>query len=161
MALDMIYFQASKFIGTVVSQEAVAKDNIDTLKSDQTLANSMIRGVVEVVCRAVLDGKSDEIQEIQGYINTRQLESKVAVLFGRDTSTTDLVVADKALAEEVTKICRQVVSSLFRGDTSAVVHMMVGGLRNMRKHRQYLIDKLDELRLTPLILRTRCDLCPA
>ncbi len=71
---------------------------------------------------------------------------------------TFLIFNDKSLAEKVILICNQVVNNLSKGDMVKQLHSEV---HIMQKATEELRQMLNPVRLTPMILRTRCDLCPA
>jgi len=71
---------------------------------------------------------------------------------------TFLIFNDASLAEKVTHICNQVVNNLSKGD---MVEQLQREVRTMEKATEELRKMLNPVRLTPMILRTRCDLCPA
>jgi len=82
-------------------------------------------------------------------INVKSRDEIVFTFFG-DTN--------KGLAEKVTHICELAANDLRRGDMVQQLHPEV---RNMEKATEKLREMLNPVRLTPMILRTRCDLCPA
>ena len=71
---------------------------------------------------------------------------------------TFLIFNDASLAEEVIHICNLVANNLCKGDMVQQLHSEV---RKMKKTTEELRGVLNPVRLTPMILRTRCDLCPA
>lgn len=129
-----------------------------SINSDDKLIQRMIDGVVEVGYRAAVDGKPDDMEE---YINTRERQGKVQVLFGGDVTITDHVVESKELADQVAILCRQVVTNLSKGKESEILKDMTRSLQSMGSVHDMLAEELDELKITPLILRTKCDICPA
>lgn len=123
------------------------------------IISTMVNGVIEAAYHATIAGKTGQVGEIAEYIRIEQREDNVAVLFGRDTCTTELTLPTK-LGEEAAHVCRVVVDDIFTKHLS-VLRGMSEALNTMRDSHRYLIERLDELRLTPLILRTNCELCPA
>jgi len=71
---------------------------------------------------------------------------------------TFLMFNDTSLAKKVIHICNQVVYNLSKGD---MVEQLQREVRTMEKATEELREMLNPVRLTPMILRTRCDLCPA
>jgi len=65
---------------------------------------------------------------------------------------------DKSLANKVTGICNLAANNLRRGE---MVESLQNGVHKMKKASEELREVLNPVRLTPMILRTRCDLCPA
>ncbi|MBA7611704.1 hypothetical protein ES703_18932 [subsurface metagenome] len=71
---------------------------------------------------------------------------------------TFLIFNDTSLADKVTHICNLAVNNLCKGD---MVQQLYCEVRKMEKATDELRQMLNPVRLTPIILRTRCDLCPA
>lgn len=63
-----------------------------------------------------------------------------------------------SIAEKVIHICNFVLNNLSKGD---MVEQLQREVRIMQKATEELRQMLNPVRLTPMILRTRCDLCPA
>ena len=64
----------------------------------------------------------------------------------------------KSLAEKVTHICNSVANNLRKGDMAQQLRREVG---DMKRASDELREMLNPVKLRPMILRTRCDLCPA
>ena len=69
--------------------------------------------------------------------------------------------ADKSLAEKVAHICNLTANNLRNGVESHMVKSLQNEVRVMKKATEELREMLHPIKLTPVILRTRCDLCPA
>jgi len=65
------------------------------------------------------------------------------------------------LAQKLTHIGNLVVNNLEKGEKSDMVKSLQNEVRIMKKASEELREMLNPVKLTPLILRTRCDLCPA
>ncbi len=122
-------------------------------------AKQMAEVVLREIWRAIREDKLDKEDPwfqmvLQGKgtpqeINVKSRDETVFTFFG-DTN--------KGLAEKVTHICELAANNLRRGDMVQQLHPEV---RNMEKATEKLREMLNPVRLTPMILRTRCDLCPA
>ena len=64
----------------------------------------------------------------------------------------------KGLAEKVTHICELAAKNLRKGD---MVQQLLPEVRTMKDATKKLREALNPVKLTPIILRTRCELCPA
>lgn len=73
----------------------------------------------------------------------------------------ELDLNDLELAKETLNMCRQVVANLREGTKSDLVQRLTDKVRRMQDRTEELEKSLDRLILRPVILRTRCDLCPA
>lgn len=125
---------------------------------DPEMADQMRRGVVETAYHALV---SNKYQEAEKYINVRQAQNGFLILFGGDVSDTELVIETMEVAVIIAGLCRWEVEKLFTGKESSLIEDMATSLASMREAHNELVDKLDELRLAPLILQTKCDICPA
>jgi plasmid stabilization system protein ParE len=70
-------------------------------------------------------------------------------------------LADFDLAEDVAEICRWAANNLSIEERDQHISWYRDGIEAMKEAVQKLEDALDPLMLRPMILRTRCDLCPA
>ena len=122
------------------------------------LMGRMVDGIVQATYRAAVDGKLDRADE---YINTREHQGKMVILFGENASTIELIVESRELADKALALCRQVVANLTKGKESETLESMARSLKIMKVARDVLVEELDELMITPLIVRTKCDICPA
>ena len=68
---------------------------------------------------------------------------------------------DKSLTEKVAHICNLTANNLRKGVESDMVKSLQKEVRAMEKATEELREKLNPVKLTPIILRSRCDLCPA
>jgi len=71
---------------------------------------------------------------------------------------TFLIFNDTGLTEKVVHTCKLAANNLCKGEMVQQLHSEV---RKMEKATDELRQMLNPVRLTPMILRTRCDLCPA
>jgi len=78
-------------------------------------------------------------------------------LFNAPTDTT----LDTTLAQKVTHICNLAVNNLEKGEKSDMVKLLQNEVRIMKKASEELREMLNPVKLIPMILRTRCSLCPA
>jgi len=160
-SMDKLYSEVAQVIRNIINQKYDTRDVVTKINSDEALVDKMVTGAVETMYRAILDGKVTQIEQIKDYINMKQLPGGITILFSGNITTTDLVVESKELAEEILKICKSAVDILFRGKGLETVEVLADALHIMRDSRNELDDSLDELRLTPIILHTKCELCPA
>ena len=68
---------------------------------------------------------------------------------------------DASLAGKVAQICSRTANNLYRGEKSDLIRSLTGEVQTMNEAVEKLEASLNSLVLKPLILRTRCDLCPA
>jgi len=84
-------------------------------------------------------------------------DGRIDITFGKDRFTNYLIVREQGLADKVIGICKSAAEKL-RGDmTEAVVKEIV----TMQARIEEFREAMSPLRLRPLLLRSRCNLCPA
>ncbi len=117
-------------------------------------------GVRETIWRGILTGKPDQMHVLKG--SSVITEGRVWLEFYEGDSDTKLDLNnDEELAKEALSMCRRVVTNLREGTKSDLVQRLTDEVRRMQDRREELEESLDRLILRPMILRTRCDLCPA
>ena len=115
------------------------------------MAEAVLKGIWQCILEDRLDQESPLVQAV-----SRRLE--IVVKVGDKKLFT---FTDKSLAEKVTHICNLVADSLCKGEKSRMVESLQKDVREMKKASEELRETLNPVKLTPMILRTRCDLCPA
>lgn len=68
---------------------------------------------------------------------------------------------DKSLTQKATRLCDSAARNLCRGDKAQIVESLKIEVGTMKKAIGQLDEMLNPLILRPMILRTRCELCPA
>lgn len=129
---------------------------ISTFKLPGT-GDRMASGIVETAYHALVD---NEFQEPEKYIKVKGIQGGWTILFGGDTSDTELVSETAHAADITVAFCKNVVKGLF-AQNEPLLQGMAASLARMREAHNELTDKLDELRLIPVILQTKCNICPA
>ena len=116
---------------------------------------SSVLAMLKAIWQGVREDKLD--QELVRMV-TRSGETQGILKVGDETV---LILNDRSLMVEVVGICNLAVTNPSKGKESDVVESLQGEVRVMARAAEALHEKLNPLRLTPMILRTRCDLCPA
>lgn len=132
---------------------------IKTAIGDNDVIERIVGGVIENIWRGILTGNQEEIHVVKG--GSAIKEWQVWLEFYRSDSEPCLFLNDVELAKEVLSICRQVVTNLREGTESDLVRKLTDDVSRMQARTKELEESLDELVLRPMILHTRCDLCPA
>ncbi len=132
--------------------EKIIKDNIALLNT-----NELTEGVVDALIRSLLNRKVDEAEYLIQIIPD---ERGVRLTFSGDSSGKLQRYENQELAGKVCDLTRQAIRNLQAGKDSVIIRM-TNSLKVMRSKRSELEDMLEELRLIPLILSTKCDICPA
>jgi hypothetical protein len=87
--------------------------------------------------------------------------SQCMVRVGYETFFLFNATTDTPLAQKITHICNLAVNNLEKGEKSDMGKSLQNEVRIMKKASEELREMLNPVKLTPMILRTRCDLCPA
>ena len=116
--------------------------------------------MAEVVLRRIWQAvRQDELDEEGPWFETvSRADGRTHVVYVKPKAEVVLGFTDKSLAEKVTRICELTANNLRKGD---MVQQLPPEVRNMEKATEKLREMLNPVRLTPMIIRTRCDLCPA
>jgi len=116
----------------------------------------MVKAVLNAIWRDILEDKLGQnlVETVSGSGGSQSM-----VRVGYETFF--LFDDNMTLAQKVTHICNLAVSNLEKGEKSNMVKSLQNEVRIMKKASEELREMLNPVKLTPLILRTRCDLCPA
>ena len=130
----------------------IIEDNVDRKKISE-----IIEGIFDATTRGILNGKVDEAEDLVQIIPD---ERGMRLTFSGDTDSNLQRYENQELAEEVFKLARQAITNLRAVKDSDIIQM-TNSLKIMRNKKSELENMLEELRLIPLILSTKCDICPA
>ena len=114
-------------------------------------------GLVETVYRTKAFDKPEDMRD---YIKIKQGHGGIQIFFGGNISETEMVVESKELADKIINICERVIINLYIGKESYILKKLTEYYDQMDIAHRDLAEQLEELRLTPLILRTSCEICP-
>jgi hypothetical protein len=122
-------------------------------------AERMAEVVFNEIWRAILRDKLDEEGPFQTELYRAGPPQEIYEVRCRDETVIRILENNnERLDEEVKRICNCALNILCKGDTARKLR---DGIRDMGKASEELREMLNPVRLRPMILRTRCDLCPA
>jgi len=151
--------ESHKTVENYIKQEAELPYKIRDKSGEKDAVGLMEQAALNSLWRGTIDEATDEewplIEVVSRGKGTAQI---ISVNFGKQAV---LVLNDTVLATNVAKICNQTTTILRRGQNSEMAQELAKEIRRMRRLTTELAERLDPLLLRPLILRTRCDLCPA
>jgi hypothetical protein len=154
-----LHTEALETIPAVLQGQAGLRQRVEESAYDKNPVGAMAAGVVRCLWGWAQTGKLDD-----GSIAVRQplpgVESKEVVLVG-GTSRTVLPFSDGGVAEEAAQVCRTAARELWGKHRRSLLRDMAAAAGVMEKVEIEFERVLDGLVLRPMILRTRCDLCPA
>lgn len=107
----------------------------------------------------ILDGKLDPQLAVVEVVPRPNGVTDVSLL--GITNSTVLSFRDESLAERAADSCNWAAKNLLTGDRKNIVESLEDNIRAIRKKIEELAEMLNPLVLRPMILRTRCELCPA
>ena len=148
--------------GTVVNNFVKQEREMDFLQRieeesrESHPAEQMTRVVLTSIWERIRQDRLDE--EAPWFEMLPRNRGRSYVVYRRPRVEVVLELADKDRAERVTRICELAANNLAKGD---IVRHLQNEIRKMRKADEELREALNPVRLRPLILRTRCELCPA
>jgi len=149
-------FQATGIIAGFLSNQLDLKERLINTFGGSDVPEKISDGVRETIWRAILTGEPDQMHVIEGANKWR-----VWLEFYKGDSDTKLYLPDLELAKEVLSMCRETVTKLREETKSHLVLGLTDQVAKMQERTAELEESLDPLILRPIILRTRCDLCPA
>ena len=126
-------------------------------------AKQMTQVILREIWQDILQDKlGEEDSWFQKVLRGKGVPQEINVKSKRgETVFTFFGDANMGLAEEVTCICNLAYNVLRKGVESDMLKSLQKEVRAMEKATEELREMLNPVKLTPMILRTRCDLCPA
>jgi len=154
---EELWLEATKLIGKILNNQPDLKKRIETAIGGNDITEKIADGVRESIWRDVLIGKPEQMHVWEG--TSLVSKGRVELRFYDGDSDTKLDLNDVELAKEVLSMCRQVVTNLLEVK-SDLVQELTDEVSRMRDRTRELEESLDGLVLRPMMIRTRCDLCP-
>lgn len=154
--LTKLRTESRETVDNILEQKPEVKDRIKKESADIDIHDGMVKGVLEAIWQGILSGKPEQGYELVQITESGQ--QGATVTFAEKASVaTVLPFSDKDLAEEVAGVCRWAADNLRKGD---IIQLAITEVHTMRESVRKLEEMLDPLVLRPIIIRTRCDLCP-
>ena len=148
--------EASEVVNNLLNQEPNLLQSIKEGSGEGDPAKQMAETLLRVISKRILEDKLN--QEGPWFETVSRADGKTHVVYVKPRDEIVRGFTDKSLAEKVTRICELVANNLREGNMVQQLHDEVP---NMRKAAEELREMLNPVKLKPMILRTRCDLCPA
>jgi len=151
--------EARKTLSNILNQESNLKNTLEKGCGKKDAVKRMVDGVLHVVWQCILAGKPDQQFPL---VQAMPLGGgRIEVTFGKYTLTEGLIFTEADLAEQVVRVCKWATKNLCIGRKDDMVEPLMNNVNTMRKSIEELAEMLNPLKLGPMILNTRCDLCPA
>jgi hypothetical protein len=151
--------EAKEIIKNILNNQPDLEKRMKTIIRGNEVIEKISDGVTENIWRGILAGKPEEVHVWEG--TSLVSKGRVELRFYKGDSDTRLELNDTKLAKDVLKVCRWAANNLQEGNKSDLVRKLTDEVHRMQDRTEELKVGLDELLLRPIILRTRCDLCPA
>jgi hypothetical protein len=150
--------ESRRVVESILNQDRGFRGKLLATGKGEKHVEEMAEGVVEALWRAVLAG---EPGEVNNFILTKSfIKGTVTVFFGKEASIISLRFDDGDFAEKVADVCRLAASNVSMGKKSSLLGDIKRAMDIMEKGVKELEEMLNDLVLRPVILRTRCELCP-
>jgi len=135
-------------VTNILNEEADLLQEIEkrSQKEDdiQRIARAMVHAIWESVVENKFDPKCPRVKV------SYELLDRIAAIF-----------TEKELIERVIALCDKALEKLLNEDTVSLVKQLCDEVHTMRQTTDELAKTLNRLVLYPIILHTKCDLCPA
>jgi len=154
-----LHLEAKEVIGNILNSQPDLRKRMKVISRGNNVIEAISDGVIENIWRGILAGKPEQMHVWEGtsLVNKGHVELR----FYKDDTDTRLDLNDVKLAKDVLKVCRWAADNLQKGNKSDLVEKLEDEVHRMQDRTEELEESLDGLLLRPMILRTRCDLCPA
>ncbi len=156
---EKLRLETTEVIINILNNRLGLKERIKTAIGGKDVTEKISDGVRETIWRDILTGEPQQVHVWKG--TSLMSKWRVELRFYKDDLDTKLDLHDLKLAEEVKSACRQAVNNLQKGNKSHLVRRLTEEVHRMKDRTKELEESLDGLLLRPMILRTRCELCPA
>ncbi len=152
--LSKLRQEVSKVVDNYLNLEL--RSNLVGRIKEESVDDNPVEKMKEAVLKAIWQGvREDKLDQELVRMVERSSETQGVLKVAGETL---LRLKDRSLMKKVVRICNLAANNLSKGD---VVRSLQNEVRIMKTATGALRETLNPLRLTPMILRTRCDLCPA
>ena len=152
-----LQLEAAEVIRNNLNNSLGLETRIKTAIGANDVTEKVSDGVRETIWRGILTGKPDQMHVWEG--TSLVSKGRVELRFYDGDSDTRLDLYDVELAKEALSMCRQVVTKLLEVK-SDLVQKLTDEVSQMKDRTRELEENLDGLVLRPMMMHTRCDLCP-
>jgi len=151
--------EATGIVANILDSQSDLKHRATIAVAGVDIIKEISNGLMEAMWCGMLTGNQEQLHIMEG--TSAITEGQVWVEFCKCDSETSLFLDDVELAKEVLRICHWADRNLRKGPKSDVVQKLIDDVCKMQARIKELEQSLDELLLRPMIIMTRCDLCPA
>ena len=152
-ALEKLQQETRNVIHNVIEQKQLSQ-KLKKGSKKKDITERMVNGVLHTVWKQILRPSGQfPVMEI-----APRADGQSEVLCGKDRFVAGIILGEADLAKQVKQSCEWGAKNVLLSSPAEVVTHIIG---NMREKIGELQRSLNPLLLGPLIMSTRCDLCPA
>ncbi|MFC1926778.1 hypothetical protein ACFLWV_03405 [Chloroflexota bacterium] len=151
----MLRKEATEAVDNILNQKLELKQKIERIHGMENACELIVKPVLESIWKGILNDKLDQGRfSVQ---STKDGEVTFQTTYGDPSVNLGPNVSEKELAEGLVEVCNWAYNNLSHSDTVVEIKNTVSEIRSKTDK---LEGMLDPMLLRPMILRTRCDLCP-
>jgi len=153
-ALDKLNKAGRVVINNILNQEKGVRDKVKRGSKKKDVIEQMLRGVLHMAWQNVLDPneKYPVVQVLQ------RSDKRSEIVFGDDKKSEGLILSEVDSVIEVKRVSEWAANNLYAGEVVSAINQEI---RIMHERLKEVREMANPLLLGPVILRTRCELCPA
>jgi len=151
--------EATKVVQNFLAQESDLEKRNRTANQGVDALTQIVDALLRAIWSGILEDTLDSERDLLETIGRRGGDTDLTRT-GVGNSTL-LVFSDKNLAERTAHLGNQAAKNLLLGDNKSIIDSLKKDISAMRRATEALAEMLNPLVLRPVLLRTRCNLCPA
>ena len=156
--LAELHKEARKMLGNFLNQDKGLLNKIHVVSKEEAMER-MVQGVLHLIWTSILaDGPGGAFPLAQAL---QRPDGTFDVVFGKGHLSLYLIFTQENPALQATRICNGAVKNLYIGENEGMVEMLASDIHQMKRAIEELDEMLNALVLRSMIVRTRCELCPA
>ncbi len=146
-------------IENFLSQDTAMKSKIRAATKEEDPVSHLVGAVLDQLWQAILKDKPEDGLSM---IRVKEIGPEANPIF-RIMFNDEVVLDmnDKTVSSKVVEICNQTVKNLYIAEQAEIIQPLRRLVGFMRRAVNTLSEALDPVVLKPIIIRTRCSLCPA
>jgi len=154
--LEEVQKQAHKVVGDLLNQKANLKEEVERKTGKKDALKRMARDVLLVAWWVGTASNPEEELEFRNFRVVPEGQ-RLRIMTGNYYLNLIFSETETALAQEVAAVCNLALRNLYQ---QIMVDEILGMLHRMDEKIEEIDDALDPFMLRPLLVRTRCELCP-
>jgi hypothetical protein len=158
--LDNLRDEANKMIRNFLDQD---KGLLDGIKTDNPTLDPVVQ-LGNTVVRYIWNNNADDRVDTEPAVvlHGDQIKRATQITLPDILENTALQIAEEKLVKKVVSACNRTAQNLLKiKKEESVKQISSNRVRTVQSSVENLEDMLEPLQLRPLIIRTRCELCPA